>query len=97
MPAPAASTHTAPSPAMTHAFEDTITTITQGMETTIKVGFDLQQALIDSSFSVLNATVAASKTATEQWLAFSKQQQPSLLGALEKSLQSFEQFVPTPR
>src|SRR5919108_163259 len=94
--AAAVPTTTPAPPAMTQAVEDTVSSLTQGLETTIKVGFDLQQALIDSSVSVLNASLAATKTAVEQWLAVSKQQQPSLFSALETGVQQFEKLYPVP-
>jgi hypothetical protein len=82
---------------MTQAAQDTLHSLTQSFETTITVGFDLQQALIDSSVSVLKASLAATRTAAEQWLAFSKQQQPSLLSAFENSVTAFEKFAPLAR
>ena len=82
---------------MTQAVEDTVSSLTQGLETTIKVGFDLQQALIDSSVAVLNASLAATKAAVEQWLALSKQQQPNLLSAFEQGLASVGKLAPIVR
>lgn len=91
-----ASTSTAPT-VSSKAIEETVTGLTQALETTIKVSFDLQQKMLDASVAVLNASLAASRTAVDQWLALGKQQQPSLFNALENGVQQFEKLVPTAR
>jgi hypothetical protein len=90
-------TTTATPPVSTKAVENTVHTLTESLETSIKIGFDLQQALVESSVSMLTASMAATKTAVDQWLAFSKQQQPGLLSAFEQSFTAFEKPAPGPR
>jgi hypothetical protein len=94
---PQTTTTASPPPAMTQAVEDSLRTLTQGIETTVIANLDVQQALVESTVSIIKASFAANKTTVEQWLALSKQQQPSLIKTLENGVHTFEKFVPVVR
>ena len=76
-------------PTIAQVVENTVDSMTQGLETTVKASLDIQQALVESTLSVIRAGFGANRLAVEQWVTFTRQQRPNLLGILENSVQTW--------